>query len=120
MLRTDEDSIRKNHAISDSITLIRKIYIDGEPQYAFIIHSKKTDFHRRFREMFSDFNDREREAYEKAYRDLRTECKDLTLAPLTSYKDLVADWLPVYSYRGDFYVFRPCGMLEVKQMMRYL
>lgn len=115
-LLADEDSIRKNHAVSDSITLIKKIYIDEEPQYAFIIHSKKTDFHRRFREMFSDFSDREGDVYEEAYQGLREKYKDSTLAPLTSYKDLVADWIPVYSYKGNFYVLRPCGILEVKQI----
>lgn len=115
-LRADEDSIRKEYDLPDSITLIDKYYIDGESQYSFIIHNKGTIFHERLKDFFRDLNESGLETYKEMYKSLQEEYRDSTLAPLDSYNDLVADWVPVYSYEGNFYVVKPCNFFMVRQL----
>ena len=105
----DEDSIRRDHALSDSITLIKKIYIQGEAQYAFIVHGKGIEEHKWLWNLFT-MEDVRQEDYARQYDDLKEQFADIVPQAIHSHEEVIDGWLPVFWYQDHPYVVRSCDM----------
>jgi hypothetical protein len=103
----DEDSIKKDHGVEEDITLITKRYIDGDAQYAFIIHGNNPDYYTSFKRIF-DFDESERKQYQEQYASSRARADSVaTLGD--EYSHLVKKWVSVYPYNGTFHAFLTCS-----------
>lgn len=103
----DEDSIRKDHGMEEDITLIAKRYIDGEAQYAFLIHNSRADRYASFSSIF-DFDKTDEEQYRQIYTSQKAKA-DSVIDIQQEFPHLVKKWVPVYLYNDAFHAFRTCG-----------
>jgi len=99
----DVDSILRDYDISGPITLIEKRYAENEAQYAFIIHSTRTEQHKRLAQLF-EFNEMEEKEYESIYDSQKKDSLETVAPP----RELMGKWLPVFWYKEKPYVVRPC------------
>ncbi|SHH79891.1 hypothetical protein SAMN04488109_5496 [Chryseolinea serpens] len=111
----DEDSIRRDHGLSDPITLIKKIYIEGQAQYAFILHGEGVEQHQRLWDLFT-MRDGQQQEYTSDYNRLREKFVDIAPHAIHSHPEMIDGWLPVFWYQKHPYVVRSCDMYLVHQV----
>lgn len=105
-LRTVEDSIKQHFGINDSILVMQTRYY-GSPQTehsrAFIDFNKHSRFYDDLLSIYGcDCIDDE--IYTSEYNNQLIAFRDSVSHDINQYKHLFGHWIPIYPYRGNFYL----------------